>query len=74
MRLLEQILLRGLVSMSNLHCIITIDNVDRAPVLTLWPLLENHDDFPGKINIGFMQMLHRRQICLRVYERVTGET
>ncbi len=62
------------VSMGNPHGVLLVDDVDSAPVATLGPLLESHPRFPAKANIGFMQVIDRRHIRLRVYERGAGET
>ena len=62
------------VSMGNPHGVLVVDDVDTAPVATLGPLLEAHPRFPQKANIGFMQILNRGEIRLRVYERGAGET
>lgn len=62
------------VSMGNPHAVLSVDDVDRAPVATLGPRLESHSRFPERVNVGFMQVLNRREIRLRVYERGTGET
>lgn len=64
----------GAVSMGNPHCVLIVDSVARAPVETLGPRLENHPSFPNKANIGFMEIVNRRQIRLRVFERGAGET
>ncbi len=62
------------VSMGNPHGVLVVDNVDTAPVETLGPMLEPHPSFPQKANIGFMQVMSRNEIRLRVYERGAGET
>jgi diaminopimelate epimerase len=62
------------VSMGNPHGVVLVDNVDTAPVATLGPALEAHPRFPKKANIGFMQVVNRGEIRLRVYERGAGET
>jgi len=62
------------VSMGNPHGVVLVDDVDSAPVATLGPALEAHPRFPKKANIGFMQVLNRGEIRLRVYERGAGET
>lgn len=62
------------VSMGNPHGVLVVDDVDTAPVAQLGPRLESHDRFPAKANIGFMQLIDRRHIRLRVYERGAGET
>jgi len=64
----------GVVSMGNPHAVQRVDNVDMAPVLTQGPLIENHPAFPKRVNAGFMQIVSRSQIRLRVYERGSGET
>ncbi|MEA9390959.1 diaminopimelate epimerase [Acerihabitans sp. TG2] len=74
MRVAEQTILCGVVSMGNPHCVITVDDVDNAPVGSLGPLLENHERFPERANIGFMQIVDPQHIRLRVYERGAGET
>lgn len=62
------------VSMGNPHAVLLVDNVDTAPVETLGPALESHVRFPQRVNVGFMQVVNRHQIRLRVFERGTGET
>ena len=59
--------------MGNPHAVQLVDNVDLAPVATVGPLIEKHERFPNKTNAGFMQILARNEIRLRVYERA-GET
>jgi len=70
----EQTILCGVVSIGNPHCVIQVDDVLSANVTTLGPLLESHERFPEKANIGFMQVLDRNNIRLRVFERGVGET
>lgn len=62
------------VSMGNPHAVMLVDNVGRAPVETLGPVLESHSMFPQRINVGFMQIENRQHISLRVFERGSGET
>jgi diaminopimelate epimerase len=62
------------LSMGNPHAVVIVDDVATAPVLTLGPVLEAHDIFPEKANIGFMQINDRQDISLRVFERGSGET
>ena len=62
------------VSMGNPHAVQLVDNVDTAPVAHQGPLIENHVRFPERINAGFMQILTRDHIKLRVFERGSGET
>ena len=64
----------GAVSMGNPHAVISVDNVDNAPVETWGPVLESHALFPERVNVGFMQVVDRGRIRLRVYERGVGET
>lgn len=69
----EDIELR-VVSLGNPHAVIRVDDVDTAPVAKLGPLLERHERFPNRANIGFMQVLDPGHIRLRVFERGVGET
>ena len=62
------------ISMGNPHGVLIVEDVDSAPVETLGPLLESHERFPAKANIGFMQVVDRQHIRLRVFERGAGET
>jgi len=62
------------VSMGNPHCITIVDDVKKFPVETLGPQIENHPRFPERVNAGFMQIITRNKIKLRVYERGAGET
>ena len=62
------------VSMGNPHAVQVVDNVDSAPVLRDGPLIEAHPRFPKRVNAGFMEVVDRHGIRLRVYERGTGET
>jgi diaminopimelate epimerase len=62
------------VSMGNPHAIMVVDDVEQFPVLQLGPQIEHHPAFPERVNAGFMQILNRNEIRLRVYERGAGET
>ena len=62
------------VSMGNPHALLQVDDVDTAPVETLGPALECHSRFPNRVNVGFMQIVDRNTIKLRVFERGVGET
>jgi diaminopimelate epimerase len=62
------------LSMGNPHAVQLVDNVDTAPVTTEGPLIEHHPRFPKRVNAGFMQIVSRSQIRLRVWERGAGET
>ena len=64
----------GVVSMGNPHAVQRLADVDTAPVETLGPLIEANAHFPRKVNAGFMQILSRDRIALRVFERDAGET
>lgn len=73
-RLDERTVFLGAVSMGNPHCVIEVDDVDTANVHQLGPLLERHERFPEGVNVGFMQVLSKEHIRLRVFERGAGET
>lgn len=62
------------VSMGNPHAVQVVADVDEAPVAKDGPLIESHPRFPQRVNAGFMQILDRHAIRLRVYERGAGET
>ncbi len=62
------------VSIGNPHCVLLTDDIKTAPVESLGPLLECHERFPEKVNVGFMEIIHRRFVHLRVFERGVGET
>jgi diaminopimelate epimerase len=62
------------VSMGNPHAVQVVADVELAPVEQQGPLIENHPRFPRRVNAGFMQVMDRTHIRLRVYERGAGET
>ena len=64
----------GAVSMGNPHAVLQVDSTEMAPVETLGPAIEGHSLFPQRANAGFMQVINRNEINLRVYERGAGET
>ncbi|MCP3672050.1 MAG: diaminopimelate epimerase [Gammaproteobacteria bacterium] len=64
----------GAVSMGNPHAVIQVANVDGAAVADMGPAMEHHPRFPQRVNVGFMQIVDRSRIRLRVYERGAGET
>jgi diaminopimelate epimerase len=64
----------GAVSMGNPHAVLAVADVDSAPVATLGAKIEQHPRFPKRVNAGFLQILARDQVRLRVYERGAGET
>ena len=62
------------VSMGNPHCVLHVDNVAAAPVDELGPLIEHHERFPQRVNVGFARIRDRGNMDLRVFERGVGET
>ena len=62
------------VSIGNPHAVQIIPDIDLAPVTTEGPKIEAHPLFPERVNAGFMQIIDRAHIRLRVFERGTGET
>jgi diaminopimelate epimerase len=64
----------GAVSMGNPHAVLAVADVDGAPVATLGAKIEQHPRFPKRVNAGFLQILARDRVRLRVYERGAGET
>ncbi|HEY4732750.1 MAG TPA: diaminopimelate epimerase, partial [Gammaproteobacteria bacterium] len=58
----------------NPHAVLRVNDVASAPVAELGPLIEGHDRFPKRVNAGFMEVVDRRHVRLRVYERGVGET
>jgi len=64
----------GAVSMGNPHAVLTVNSVASAPVDRLGPAIEKHPRFPNRVNVGFMEIVDRTHIRLRVFERGVGET
>jgi diaminopimelate epimerase len=64
----------AVLSMGNPHAVQRVADVDTAPVLTQGPLIEAHARFPRKVNAGFLQVVDRGHVRLRVFERGAGET
>jgi len=62
------------VSMGNPHAVQVVDDVESAPVASDGPAIEHHPRFPRRVNAGFMQIMDRNRIKLRVFERGAGET
>ena len=62
------------VSMGNPHCVLQVRDIDTAPVSKLGPRIEHHERFPERTNVGFMSIVGRESIDLRVHERGVGET
>lgn len=68
------IVLVAVVSMGNPHAVQLVDNVDTAPVQDTGPLIESHARFPQRVNAGYLQIVDRTHVRLRVFERGVGET
>src|SRR3954465_9098127 len=64
----------GAVSMGNPHAVLTVSAVASAPVDRLGPAIEKHPRFPNRVNVGFMEIVDRTHVRLRVFERGVGET
>ncbi|MES2786824.1 MAG: diaminopimelate epimerase [Pseudomonadota bacterium] len=64
----------AVLSMGNPHAVQEVADIDAAPVLTQGPLVELHPRFPNRVNAGYMQVIDRSHIRLRVWERGAGET
>jgi diaminopimelate epimerase len=62
------------LSMGNPHAVQVVADVERAPVALEGPLIEHHPRFPRRVNAGYMQIVSRRRVLLRVWERGAGET
>ena len=64
----------AVLSMGNPHAVQQVRDVERAPVTEQGPLIERHPAFPKRVNAGYMQVVSRGHILLRVWERGAGET
>jgi len=64
----------GAVSLGNPHAVLSVASVEAAPVDTLGPAIERHARFPKRVNVGFLEIVDRAQLRLRVWERGAGET
>jgi diaminopimelate epimerase len=64
----------GAVSLGNPHAVLIVSSVERAEVAALGPLIERHPRFPKRVNAGFLEIVARNEVRLRVYERGAGET
>jgi diaminopimelate epimerase len=62
------------LSMGNPHCVIFVENVDKTPVEHIGPLVENHQFFSNRANVGFVQVINKDELKVRVWERGCGET
>jgi diaminopimelate epimerase len=72
--LAEQTVSVGAVSMGNPHAVVRVDAVDQAPVTTLGPRIEHDPHFLRRTNVGFVEVVSRSHVRLRVWERGVGET
>jgi diaminopimelate epimerase len=70
----EQTFFCGVVSMGNPHCVIEVDDVDKVDINTIGAILGKHERFIEGVNVGFMQIINKNEIKLRVFERGAGET
>ncbi len=62
------------LSMGNPHCVIFVENVDEFPVEYIGPIIENNEAFPKRTNVGFVQIMGKNEVKVRVWERGCGET
>ena len=62
------------LSIGNPHCVTFVDNVDEFPIDHVGPIVENHKAFPNRTNVGFVQVLNKSELKVRVWERGCGET
>ena len=70
----EESIRMTVVNVGNPHAVIRVDNISTAPVKKLGSLIETHERFPERVNVGFMQVISTHEIALRVFERGVGET
>lgn len=70
----EETVLLSLVGISNPHAVMVVEDVATAPVLQVGPFIESHERFANRVNVGFMEIVDRHAVRLRVYERGAGET
>lgn len=64
----------AVLSMGNPHAVLLVDDVQSAPVASWGPWIESHERFPQRVNAGFLQIVSRHEVNLRVFERGAGET
>ncbi len=62
------------LSMGNPHCVIFVENVAETPVEYVGPMVENHEAFPKRTNVGFVEVISKNELKVRVWERGCGET
>ncbi|HLT98123.1 MAG TPA: diaminopimelate epimerase [Burkholderiaceae bacterium] len=70
----QETVLLSLVGISNPHAVMVVEDVATAPVLQVGPFIESHERFANRVNVGFMEIVDRHAVRLRVYERGAGET
>ncbi len=70
----DQTITFSAISMGNPHAVITVEDIDNAPVEQLGKAFQQNSHFPESVNVGFMQIIDPEHIKLRVYERSVGET
>lgn len=70
----EQTFFCGVVSMGNPHCVIEVEDIDNIDIKKIGTLLGSHERFVEGVNVGFMQVVNKQEIKLRVFERGSGET
>jgi diaminopimelate epimerase len=69
-----QVILFSALGIGNPHMVIVVDDVNQCDLETFGPILEAHPFFPERVNVGFMQVVDRKNFTLRVFERGVGET
>jgi len=69
-----KILMATALSMGNPHCVIFVNNIDNYPVDAIGPKIEDHKLFPKRTNVEFVQVISRKRLKVRVWERGVGET
>lgn len=70
----DDTILCGVMGLGNPHCVLEVDDINTAPVKALGARLTQHERFPEGVNVGFMQIVNRDEVRLRVFERGAGET
>ena len=70
----DQIVQISALSLGNPHAVMLVEDVSRAPVETTGPMIESHPRFPERTNVGYLEIVSRNVVRLRVYERGVGET
>lgn len=70
----DQIVQVSALSLGNPHAVMLVEDVSRAPVETTGPIIESHPRFPERTNVGYLEIVSRMVVRLRVYERGVGET